>query len=177
MTWSSRLRLATADEIPLIVAIDDDASVSYAEVGLTLDLAPGHPFVAAEQSRWTEAARAQRLLLACTETGEPVGFASLDLADGRPYLDQLSVRRAWRRQGIGRMLIEQAQAWSAAAGELWLTTYDARVPWNQPLYERYGFARVDESSCGAELRAKLAAERAVLPAPEGRVAMVYRHRS
>jgi GNAT superfamily N-acetyltransferase len=115
-------------------------------------------------------------MLACTETGEPVGFASLDAADGRPYLDQLSVRRAWRRQGIGKTLIEHALAWSAGAGELWLTTYDARVPWNQPMYERHGFVRVDESNCGPELRAKLTAERAVLPAPEGRVAMLYRHR-
>jgi GNAT superfamily N-acetyltransferase len=115
-------------------------------------------------------------MLACTETGEPVGFASLDVADGRPYLDQLSVRRAWRRQGIGRTLIEHALAWSAGAGELWLTTYDARVPWNQPMYERHGFVRVDETNCGPDLQARLADERAVLPAPEGRVAMVYRHR-
>lgn len=93
-----------------------------------------------------------------------------------PCLDQLSVRRAWRRQGVGKTLIAHALPWSAAAGELWLTTYDARVPWNQPLHERLGFVRVDELHYGPDLRAKLSAERAALPVPEGRVAMVYRHR-
>lgn len=173
----ARLRRASVDEVALVVAIDDDACESYAEVGLAMALSEAHPFVAAERARWTEAARAGCLTVACVGTGEPVGFAALGVVDGRPYLDQLSVRRAWMRHGIGQMLIEHAQTWSARAGELWLTTYDARVPWNQPMYERRGFVRVDESCCGSELRAKLHAERAVLPAPDGRIAMVFRSRS
>lgn len=172
----SRLRLATADDLSLVVAIDDDASQLYAEVGLPLTMTPAHPFIDAERARWADAARAGRLVLACTESGEPVAFSSLDILDGRPFLDQVSVVRARMRQGFGTMLIERALTWSAAAGELWLTTYDGRVPWNQPMYERFGFVRVDESGLGPDVRARLLSERAVLPAPEGRIVMVCRHR-
>jgi RimJ/RimL family protein N-acetyltransferase len=54
----------------------------------------------------------------------------------------LMVAAAWRRQGIGRGLLEQAEAWARAAG---VTKLELHVfPWNEAaiaLYEAYGYER------------------------------------
>ncbi|HVV87684.1 MAG TPA: GNAT family N-acetyltransferase [Kofleriaceae bacterium] len=169
------LRTGAEAELDDAIAIDTDACEAYRAIGLPFDFALEHPFAAAEVARWRASARAGLLTFACLPDGERVGFASLGTLDGRPYLDQLSVRRAYMRRGLGGALVEHAVGWSAAAGELWLTTYDRRVPWNQPWYERRGFVAVADEACGPEVRADLAHQREVLPAPDGRVAMVLRH--
>jgi len=168
-------RPALESELSMARGIDDDACEAFKSIGLALDLAADHPFALAEVARWAEAAGRQQLIFACSAAGEPVGFAALGTVDSRPYLDQLSVRRAWMGKGIGGAFVERAKEWSSLAGELWLTTYDERVPWNQPWYARLGFVRVPEAGCGPELRRKLEAERASLPAPEARVAMRFQH--
>lgn len=170
------VRPARVEEVPLAVEIDDDACLLYEEAGLHLELDENHPFVAHEINRWTEAARHQRLLFACAPNGEPIGFAAFDFVDGRPHLDQLSVRRSWMKRGIGRALVARAKAWSIRRGELWLTTYGQGIPWNAPWYARIGFVVTDQKDLGSELSGRLAAERAVLPAGDQRVAMVFRHR-
>jgi RimJ/RimL family protein N-acetyltransferase len=169
------VRPARLGELPIASAIDDDAVLAYAEIGLAFSLAPGHPFVAYELGRWRDAAEKFRLLFACLPGGEPAGFAAFGVVDGRPYLQQVSVRRAFMRRGIGRALVERALRWSVREGELTLTTYDARVDWNEPWYARLGFARVPEEEWGPELRDIVAHEREALPAPEARVVMRYRH--
>ncbi|MFO0584287.1 MAG: GNAT family N-acetyltransferase [Anaeromyxobacter sp.] len=166
-------REATPAELPALVRIDDDAATLFEEAGLRFSGPAIEAFVEAEYERWRRAAEAHRVELAVEATGEPVGFIALGYVDGRPHLDQLSVVRAWMRRGVGRALLARAVAWSERAGELWLTTY-AHLPWNAPMYERAGFMRVEESRCGPELRAILRAERAALPRPEARVAMVRR---
>lgn len=171
------VRPAREQEIALAVAIDDDAGSLYDEVGLPMDFNESHPFARAEIERWTEAARLQRLLFACTSSGVPVGFAVLDFVDGKPHLDQLSVRRAFMKRGIGKTLVDRAKAWSVRAGELWITTYSDIVPWNAPWYRRLGFVAMKDEDAGPELQERIAAERSVLPAGGERVAMVFRHRA
>ena len=169
------LRAARESELALAVDIDDDAGTAYADAGLPLLLALDDPFVVSELARWSESARAGRMLFACAPDESAIGFSAVGFVDGRPHLEQLSVRRSWMRRGVGRLLVERAIQWSAAEGELWLTTY-AHIPWNRPWYERLGFLQVSEQACGPELRATLEAERRALPAPEQRTAMCYRHR-
>ena len=170
------IRHARQGELDLAVDIDRDACTAYVELDSALDveLAEDHSYALAEVARWDEILRAGQLFFACSPAGEPVGFAALCLVDGRPFLDQLSVRRAAMRRGIGRSLLELARRWSAPQGELWLTTY-RHVPWNRPWYERVGFVRAAESAWGPELRALVESERGALPCPDERVAMVYRH--
>ena len=110
----------------------------------------------------------KRVLIATT-------VAALALPDGKPYLEQLSVRPAQGRRGLGGALLERACRWAAAqtASELWLATY-AHLPWNAPFYERRGFRQVPEASCGPELRALIAEHKRVLPQPEQRVVMLQR---
>jgi GNAT superfamily N-acetyltransferase len=169
------IRPASPSELALAVDIDRDACTAFAELDSALDieLPTDHPYALAEVARWNEIVRAGHLFFACSAAGEPVGFAALCFVDGRPFLDQLSVRRVAMRRGVGRSLMALAQHWSAPKGELWLTTY-RHVPWNAPWYERLGFARVAESMWGPELRAIVDSERGALPCPDQRIAMVYR---
>lgn len=167
------LRPALPDELGLLIEIDDDACALYAEVGLRIELPPGHPFAADEQARWAASIRADGAWLALA-AGAPVGFAAIGTADGEPYLDQLSVRRDAMGRGVGTRLLRHALQVSAPAGALWLTTY-AHLPWNRPYYERHGFVVIEEARCGPQIREHLHAQRAVLPAPQERVAMRHRH--
>jgi GNAT superfamily N-acetyltransferase len=162
-------------EVPVAVAIDDDACEAFAALDprFAVDLPDDHPFVLAEIERWRAATARGHALFACTEDGDPVGLVVLDRVAGRPHLEQVSVRRAWMARGIGRMLVEWAIRWSAPEGELWLTTYD-RVPWNRPWYERLGFTVVSDEDAGPEVREILRAERDALPTVHARVAMVFR---
>lgn len=170
------IRPARVEEVSVAMDIDDDAAMLYAEAGVPMEFDANHPFVKAEVARWTEAARHQRLLFACLAAGEPLGFAAFDFVDEKPHLEQLSVRRAWMKRGIGRALVERVKAWSVRSGELWITTYGERVPWNAPWYAKMGFVTIEDKRLGPELGAILRTERNTLPAGEERVAMVFRHR-
>ncbi len=164
-------RPARADEIGLILALDEDATLLYLQAGLDASLPRAHPYGQYEERRWAEDAAAGRVTLAVLD-GEVAGFTACHFVDGAPYLDQLSVWRRLGGRGIGRALLDRVLAWAAPLGPLWLTTYDhPGVPWNRPMYERRGFTIVPETAWGPEMRAVIAGQREALPAPEARVVM------
>lgn len=166
-------RPARADEIDLILALDEDATLLYLQAGLDVSLPRSHPYGQHELRRWSEDAAAGRVTFALLDD-EVAGFTACHRVDGAPYLDQLSVWRRLGGRGIGRALLDRALAWAAPQGPLWLTTYDhPRVPWNRPMYERRGFVLVPEAAWGPEMRVVLAEQRAALPAPEARVVMCH----
>lgn len=179
---SPLLRLARPDELALLVEIDDDAGQLYTEAGLRIELAPDHPFLAAEQERWRSALAQGRVLLAVDAQDRGLGFAALGTLgsdEAAPYLEQLSVRRAAMGQGIGRRLLRRAiaraeandaQRGNARHGWLWLTTY-AHLRWNRPFYESEGFAVVPEAEWLPAIAQHVAEQRACLPDPEQRIAM------
>lgn len=170
------LRLARMDELPIAVEIDDAAGALYAQAGLAIALAPDHPFVVAEQARWRSAIEHGQLWFGCAGA-QPVGFGALGRVGGLAYLEQLAVRPEHGRRGLGALLLAAACEHAERAGEaeLWLTTY-AHLPWNGPYYERHGFSLVPESRCSPELQAVLAEQRAALPDPSQRIAMVRKLR-
>lgn len=166
------IRPALPGEIDVLTAIDDDATALYAELGIVIELEPQHPFVRAEIARWTRSAELGRAFLAVDEAGTGVAFAALDIVDGEPYLDQLAVRRAAMRRGLGARLLQWSADWARAAGgaALWLTTYD-HLPFNRPYYERHGYVVVADDACGPGIRHHLDEQRRYLPALTHRVAM------
>ena len=166
------LRLALPHEVDELVRIDDEACSLFAAIGLSFDHLAGHPFARKERARYAVAISERLAHVAVDSAGERLGFATFGFVDAAPYLDQLSVRPGSMRRGIGAALIERAVAF-AAQQPLWLTTY-AHVTWNAAYYERFGFTRVPDSACGLEMQGILAEQRAVLPAPEQRVALVRR---
>jgi GNAT superfamily N-acetyltransferase len=163
------LRAAHARELRRIADIDDDAGTLYAEAGIFVDLPIDSPYVEAEARRWRASLAAGRVWLAVDSRDQPLAFVSCGFVDGAPYVEQLSVRRAHMRRGLGRALLGRAIAF-ASGQSLWLTTY-AHLPWNGPYYERAGFVMVPPPEHGPELRATLELERASLPAPDQRIAM------
>lgn len=164
------VRHANPGELSALIAIDDAASRLYETVGITFDMAENHPFVVAESERWAGAIENGLAYVAVDPEDVPVGFITLKRVDNEPYLDQLSVHPDFMRQGLGTQLLNRAIQWSGDR-PLWLTTY-AHVRWNKPFYERNGFFQVPINQCGPELLAILDEQRAVLPAPDQRIAMV-----
>jgi GNAT superfamily N-acetyltransferase len=169
--FSIRLGQASPLQVDLLLDIDDDAGQLFSQAGFSFTSPALAAFVAAERARWLSAAEQGRVELALDDAGQALGFVALAFVDGAPYVEQLSVRRRWMRHGVGRMLLARAVAWSEGLGDLWLTTY-AHVPWNGPMYQRWGFERVDERRCGPEIQALLHEQRGALPDPEQRIAMV-----
>jgi GNAT superfamily N-acetyltransferase len=167
-----RLRPARPDEVELMRRIDGESTEMYLRAGIDLrHFDDTHPFVQDERGRWTASARRGHAHFAVLGT-EVVGFAVLAMLDGAPYLDQVSVRAPFMRRGIGRLLVAHAKEWSKPHGQLWLTTY-SHLPWNGPYYQQAGFREIPERECGPEIRAVLEQQRAVMPEPEKRVAMVW----
>jgi GNAT superfamily N-acetyltransferase len=166
------IRPAKPEEIDLLCAIDDDASRLYERSGLMVNLTSDDEFIVAEQARWLASARRGHAFLAVNAEGDALGFAALDEVDGHPYLDQLAVRLAAMRRGIGRSLLGRAVDWARRRGgdALWLTTW-GHLPYNRPSYEREGFVVIPEAQCGPGIRHHLAEQRRWLPAPEHRIAM------
>ncbi len=165
------IRKAATFDIAELARIDDDAAAIYAEAGIHFDGPAIAAFRRAELKRWKVAVQCELAELAMDPAGRAIGFMTLGYVDGLPYVDQISVMSTWQRKGVGRTLLEHAVAWSQQAGELWLTTY-AHLPWNAPMYARHGFVIVDDSRCGPELSEVLIEQRAALPCPAQRVAMV-----
>ncbi|MBL9027703.1 MAG: GNAT family N-acetyltransferase [Myxococcales bacterium] len=165
------IRAAAPSEMPEVFSVDDDATQLYARAGIELGLTDEHPFALDERRRWRRSAELGRLFVA-VEEGRLIGFASLDVLDGEPYLDQLSVRADSGRRGVGRALLRRAVAWAVEQrGEaIWLTTY-AQVAFNLPFYESEGFVVVPESECGPGVLHHVEEQRRWLPFPEHRVAM------
>lgn len=167
-----RVRKAREGELSSLILIDDEASTLYSDVGISMEFADDHPFVLAESRRWSYAIKKGLAYVATNEHDVPIGFITLGKVDDAPYIDQISVHPAHMRQGIGAKLINVAIAWSSEQ-PLWLTTY-SHIPWNQPYYAKHGFVQVPEHLLGPELKAILRHQRAVLPCPEKRIAMLRR---
>jgi GNAT superfamily N-acetyltransferase len=170
MNSEAQVRVARADEMDVVIAIDDDALKHYPSEGLVIDLAANHPFAIAEHARWSAALASGDVFLALYDE-VPVGIAVMGTVDGEPYLEQLSVRRDAMKRGHGSRLIRRALAWARArAGGLWLNTY-GHLSWNRPFYARRGFVVVPEGAWRPEMRAVVEEQRLVLPRPEQRVVM------
>lgn len=164
------IRKARLGELASLVSIDDEASALYQSVGIDFDLSDDHPFVVDECDRWADSISKGLAYLMVDSIEEPVGFMTLGTVDEQPYLDQLSVRPDYMRRGLGTRLLEEAVSWSGDR-PLWLTTY-LHIAWNRPFYEKRGFEKVTEVSCGPELIGILDKQRLALPSPEQRIAMV-----
>lgn len=100
-----------------------------------------------DQPYWTEgltrAATEQRAWVAVDDLGAVIGFAVAWVVDGEGHLDELAVTPAHGRRGVGRALVDEVLAWSAARGLPSVTLITFRdVPWNGPYYERIGFSEL-----------------------------------
>jgi GNAT superfamily N-acetyltransferase len=152
------IREARVADIPSLIEIERAASDMFRLLSMDLvaDDDPGSP---AELAPYIHGRRA---LVSTDGADSPVAYIILDVVDGAAHVEQVSVHPDHARQGIGRRLIERADAWARERNlrSLTLTTY-VHVPWNGPYYERLGFRYLttDEETPG--LRAIRARERAL----------------
>jgi ribosomal protein S18 acetylase RimI-like enzyme len=81
--------------------------------------------------------------VAVDDLGAVIGFAVACVIDGEGHLDELAVTPVHGRRGVGRALVDEVCAWSAAQGLPSVTLITFRdVPWNGPFYEKLGFEAV-----------------------------------
>ncbi|WP_409485391.1 GNAT family N-acetyltransferase [Arsenicicoccus dermatophilus] len=163
------IREARADELALLPALDQSGSAHFRRAGMHLvaDMPAPPPEAYAEDQA------AGRLLVACDEHDEPLGFVQLAVVDGDAHVAQLSVHPRHSGQRIGARLLEAAEQWARRQGlhRLSLTTYSG-VPWNAPYYARLGWRTLPEAEWGSELRAVRDHERELGLDAWPRVAMV-----
>jgi GNAT superfamily N-acetyltransferase len=145
-----------------------DAARAFARIGMT-EIANDEPLPIAELEAFRTEARAW--VLANVEDC-PVAYLLSSVVDRCAHIDQVSVAAAYAHRGLGAALIDHLDARAAACGReaLTLTTFRA-VPWNAPYYSRLGFAVVDQSDQGPELRALIEGEKKSIPGNALRVAM------
>ena len=130
----TRVRPARREDLDTVTAIEGEADQMFVPLFGPLDWRP-------TKGQWRM--RVPGFLLVA---GDPVaGFAHVMEIEGIAHLEQLAVRPAMHRQGVGTALVRAAMAEAARReyDEISLCTY-ADVPWNGPFYAGLGFAEVTE---------------------------------
>ena len=113
-----------------------------------------------------------RLWVARAPGGEPVGFALVELLDGRPHLEEMDVMPSHGRRGLGRALLEAVFAWARREGHASVTLTTFRdLPWNAPFYTRAGFRALASHEVDPTLAALVRDEASRGLEPEKRVVM------
>ncbi len=174
MDASLHLRLASAEDIDAMRDVEVDAGRRFrdfpAEMGLAeiADDDPPAPEVLAghidSSSGWVVTDPAAGDLV--------VAYAVGSMMDDAAHLDQVSVRNAYERRGIGTALIETVCCWAVELGfdAITLTTF-LDVPFNGPYYRRLGFSELATHECGPDLRSLRQLERDIGLDVQPRIAM------
>ncbi len=142
------LQLATARDLAVICRIEHAADAQFADIGLQcVRHAPQ-----AQPEDHAEAQQDGRLIVAEFRSGELVGFARIDVVDGAAHLEQVSVAPSTAGQGVGAVLIRNAEYWARTHGYDRMTLRPYRdVPWNAPYYQRLGWRALDDAELGTGL--------------------------
>lgn len=150
MTAPIEIRPATNDDIAAMHRLELDAGQLFHDVGMPT-IAEADPSPDAVLAAHVDDKTAW---MAVDADGVAVAYAIASIVDGEGHLDQVSVSTAAAGRRIGRRLIDRVCEWARSRDldALTLTTF-VDVPFNGPLYERYGFVYVPEAEMGSELRA------------------------
>jgi GNAT superfamily N-acetyltransferase len=90
------------------------------------------------------------------ERASLIGFLTAQGAGDELHIWELSVHAGHQGRGVGRQLMEAAEAYARRTGisALTLTTFRG-VPWNEPFYARLGFETQEGAAIGERLSALL----------------------
>lgn len=150
-----KIRLATAEDVPSLPAIESAACSLFDQIpataSLSLYLTPAEDF--------QEAQRDGLLWVAEAAPGDLVGFASAERLDGVLHLEELDVLPAYGRQGIGARLVRTVCDFARVQEIAAVTLCTFRdVPWNAPFYQRLGFRILGEAELTPGLAARVREE-------------------
>ena len=143
------IRPARPDDLPRLADVERAAGEAFRALGMAAVADDEPPSAAAVQGYLDRGAA----WVWAGPDDEPLAYLLLDVVDGVPHVEQVSVHPSAAGRGLGRELIEVAvgQARAAGAGRVTLTTF-ADVPWNAPYYRRLGFVELPADEQGPELR-------------------------
>ncbi|MEE1753813.1 GNAT family N-acetyltransferase [Streptomyces sp. SP18CS02] len=152
-----RIRPVIPADLPLLQDIERAAGEPFRELGMAA-IADDEPPALEQLERYRRAGRAWT---ATGPDGLPLAYLLADDVDGATHIEQVSVRPAAARRGVGRALIDHLATLATARGveALTLTTF-RDVPWNAPYYARIGFRPLTEAEHTEGLRAIVRAEAA-----------------
>jgi GNAT superfamily N-acetyltransferase len=97
-------------------------------------------------------ARAGTSWVVLNEAEQIIGFLSAESCGAELHIWELAVQRDQQGRGAGRALIDEAVAYARDQGlaAVTLTTF-REVPWNEPLYARFGFVTLGAEQMGERL--------------------------
>lgn len=164
----SSIRVGTVDDLAAVVAVETVADERFTELDLDLGVDEDAP----EPSPHLVGAAAEGRLAVAVDEGRIVGFAWWSPLGEGAHLEQVSVVPDAAGRQLGGRLIDWVATEAQEAGHpaLTLTTF-ADIPWNAPLYRRYGFDDHTEADWRPELADRVAQEAAAGLAVLPRVAM------
>jgi len=144
------IRPASDEDLPTLQDIERAAGVGFRDLGMDIVADGEPPDLAALRSFQRDG----RAWVFADGHDRPVAYLIVDAVDGQAHVEQVSVHPSHARHGIGRRLIDRADAWAAEheLAELTLTTY-VDVAWNGPYYQRLGFRFLRDDELGPGLRA------------------------
>jgi GNAT superfamily N-acetyltransferase len=162
--------LAHPQDLAFLPQVELDAATLFAD----LDVPESVLATATDAEDFVEAQQ-RGLLWVARAGGVPVGFALVELLGGAPHLEEMDVRPAFGRRGVGARLLRAVLAWARGAGHAAVTLTTFRdLPWNAPFYAQHGFREMAEHELSPPLRALVADEIARGLDPATRVTMVCR---
>ncbi|WP_104134386.1 GNAT family N-acetyltransferase [Cryobacterium sp. Y62] len=134
-------RQATADDLELLEAIENEADTLFATVFSIVGWRPAPSY--------TKPSQQNDFILVASDgpKSDAVGFAHVLAVPGSGHLEQLSVRQPAANRGHGRALVGAVKSESRLRGckRVTLRTF-ADVPWNAPFYLSCGFIERDPDS-------------------------------
>jgi GNAT superfamily N-acetyltransferase len=150
------IRAARESELPVISALEKSGERQFRAAGM--DRVADAP--APDPDAYRPALDDGRLLVAADGQDVPVGFIRLELLDGEPHVEQVSVHPDQAGHGIGASLLAAAEQLARARGHRRITMTTFRdVPWNGPYYARLGWSAVRDADLPPELAAARRHER------------------
>ncbi|MEZ2220672.1 GNAT family N-acetyltransferase [Rhizobium sp. RCC_161_2] len=161
------IRLARADELYLLAAIEIDAFWALHDAGAVACEPTSLPIGVLRQSLETDL-----LFVAADALDQPFGFlAGIVMAD-TVHIAEIDVIRHWQKKGVGRRLMQAMIEAARRRGASGVTlTTDRHVPFNAPFYVSLGFRMLDDGERSAELSRILEREVEHGADPARRVAM------
>ena len=135
-----RIRLARREDAQAFHLVEEDAaSLLREEPSLAGTIIPPTAS-AAEHARIIGKGRS----LAALHDDRIIGFAAIGVVGRDLHLSELSVARAHQRCGVGSLLIRAMMIDARNSGYRAITLNTYRdIPWNGPLYARFGFVEVE----------------------------------
>lgn len=142
-----QIRPATERDFPCLLDVEGDAAQLFANFGLVAIAA-----FAPSPEDFYRSLPEESIVLVAVDNVRIVGFSVGIVVDGQSYLREVSVRRSYAKQGIGKRLVQGVMQWAVAHGfhTMTLTTF-RDLPFNGPFYNNLGFQEFIPDNAWPEL--------------------------